>query len=108
MSPTLTDALAVLHRPNGRRLGILAHPDTPAETLRAAEATLVAAGEEPVRRLAVLQPAPGAATLRTDELTYFIRRFGHEYTVVLCPADLPGIDAVHAASTEAGCAVHAS
>lgn len=101
---TLIAELARLHRPSGRRLGIVALPDVGERALQVAADSVEAHGSRAQRRLAVLQAAPGRQQVSAEEATYFLERFGHEYTVVLWPADRSDDAAVREAAERAGVA----
>lgn len=101
---SLTAELARLHRPSGRRLGIVALPDVGERALQVAADAVEAHGSRAQRRLAVLQAAPGHQQVSADEAAYFLERFGHEYTVVLWPAERTDDAVVREAADRAGVA----
>lgn len=109
MAATSPDAwelrLRALHRPTGWRRGICVLPEVPPDVADAAARVLAEHGEERVRRLATIMPRPGAALTTDDEVVYFLDRFGHEYTVVLCGADRADKTALRLAADRAGCAL---
>lgn len=113
MAATSPDAwelrLRALHRPTGWRRGICVLPEVPPDVADAAARVLAEHGEERVRRLATVMPRPGAALTTDDEVVYFLDRFGHEYTVVLCGADRADKSAdktaLRLAADRAGCAL---
>jgi hypothetical protein len=90
------DVIATLqraHRPSGRRLGIAVVPGVAQDLADAAARALVATGADPARRLAWLRPRPGEHRTRPEDVAYFMQRFGHEYTVLLCPQEHAAPDA---------------
>lgn len=97
--------LRALHRPTGWRLGICLLPEVPTDVVDAAARVLAEHGEERERRIATIAPRPGAEHTTDDEIVYFLDRFGHEYTVVLCGADRADTTALKAAADRAGCAL---
>ncbi|GAA3525935.1 hypothetical protein GCM10022263_13360 [Nocardioides daeguensis] len=109
MGMTRTDAgdlqLRMLHRPTGHRRGICLLPEVPPDVAAAAAQVLAEHGEERERRLATIAPRPGAEHTTDDEIVYFLDRFGHEYTVVLCGADRADTTGLKAAAERAGCAL---
>jgi len=95
-------ALTLHHLPSGRRLGIaVAGPVSP-HLRRHAELLLERAGQRPVRRLATLRPRVGEPRTRAEDVADFVRRYGHEYTVVTVTEDLLSGPLVDACRTE-GC-----
>lgn len=85
---TAADLAAVLreaHQPTGHRLGILTTAAAPPDVLDVARSVITDRGSEPRRRLAVLRPRVGESTIRLDDVTDFVARYGHEYTCVVLP-----------------------
>jgi hypothetical protein len=109
MATTGTDAwelrLRALHRPTGWRRGMCLLPEAPTDVADAAARVLAEHGEARERRLATIEPRPGAERTTDDEIVYFLDRFGHEYTVVLCGADRAATTALRSAADRAGCAL---
>ncbi|NPC98722.1 PaaX family transcriptional regulator C-terminal domain-containing protein [Nocardioides sp. zg-DK7169] len=89
--------LTRLHLPSGHRQGIAVGPDVAPEVVAAAAEVLACAGADPQRRLATVRPRVGETRTRTEDLRWFVERYGHEYTVVAATSAEAG-----AAPTDAG------
>jgi len=92
-------ALTLHHLPSGRRLGIAVAGPLPPQVRRHAEVLLEHTGQRPLRRLATIRPRVGEPRTRAEDVTDFVRRYGHEYTVVTVTEDLlsgPLVDACRA------------
>ncbi|WP_432563473.1 RBBP9/YdeN family alpha/beta hydrolase [Kineococcus sp. SYSU DK003] len=81
-------ALTAAHRPSGRRLGIAVAGDLPDDLLSRAADLLTVTGHRPLRRLATIRPRYGETRTRPKDVTAFVHRYGHEYTVVVVPEEL--------------------
>jgi hypothetical protein len=103
---SLAGQVLAAHRPHGVRLGIAVVPGIPGSVLDAATQALLESGVDPIRRLAHLRPRPDEPTTRPEDVAYFVERFGHEYTVLVCPSDLTGPRArLEEVCSTAGCAL---
>jgi predicted alpha/beta hydrolase family esterase len=81
-------AMTVAHRPGGRRLGIAVAGDLPNGVLDHAARLLRITGQRPLRRLATVRPRVGETRTRPEDVSDFVRRYGHEYTLLTVPEDL--------------------
>jgi len=95
-----SDELTTAHRPSGRRLGIALAGRIPAELVAHAEQLLTITGHRPLRRLATLRPRHGENLARTEDVTDFVRRYGHEYTALVVSAELNSSSLAHACRSE--------
>jgi predicted alpha/beta hydrolase family esterase len=79
--------MAARFRPSGRRLGIAVSGDADETVFEAAAAALRAEQLVPERRMARLRPRPGETRTRPSDIIDFVGRYGHEYDVVVVPAE---------------------
>ncbi|MBM7277470.1 alpha/beta hydrolase [Gordonia rubripertincta] len=102
--PDLADALVRRHRPHGRRLGIAVTPAVSANLVEQVAATLTDAGVTPARRLALIPLPPTRESVDANEIKYFLDRYGHEYTTIICTdAEVPDAAPLHDPLTAVGC-----
>ncbi|WLP91600.1 alpha/beta hydrolase [Gordonia sp. NB41Y] len=100
----LAAVLARLHRPHGRRLGIAITPGVSTDATAQVATILTAAGVTPDRRMALIPPSPTREGLDTNEIAYFVDRYGHEYTtVVTTDIEVPDPASLHDPLIAAGC-----
>ena len=95
-------ALSTYHLPHGRRLGIAVAGEIPAHVHHHVAALLEITGQQPLRRLATIRPRVGESRTRAEDVTDFVRHYGHEYTVVTITEDLLSDDLAEACRAE-GC-----
>lgn len=100
--PSLRHTLELLHRPAGRRLGIAVSVPAPDELAAAAAGVLELSGVTAARRLAFLRPRVGETSTRPDDAVDFVRRYGHEYTVLAVAPEL-GTPELRSACAQEGC-----
>jgi kynureninase len=104
----LKDLLERFYRPAGHRLGIVILAEGPPAAAAVAAEVLSARGQVPARRLARLQPRPDEPSVRPQDVADFLRRYGHEYSVVWFPAGgalRAEVSGITAAAHQAGCAI---
>lgn len=78
------------YRPEEKiRLGILLVNDAFADALPVVDRHLLAAGHQPLRRLARIQPRRGEAGLRTEDVAEFVTLYGHEYSLLVASPTRP-------------------